>query len=65
VASLLAVGGRAILSGFIERDRAMVVAAADEAGLTLLEVLREDGWCALIVTRGRTALLNCAAQSGA
>jgi ribosomal protein L11 methyltransferase len=51
IARLLSPGGRAILSGFLERDRALVADAARAAGLELRDEATEEGWCVLVGVR--------------
>lgn len=51
IAALLAPGGRAILSGFLQRDRDTVAAAAGAAGLELRDEAYEEGWCVLVGVR--------------
>lgn len=51
IAALLAPGGRAILSGFLQRDRDAVAAAARAAGLELRDEAYEEGWCVLVGVR--------------
>lgn len=49
IAAHLRAGGRAIVSGIIDRREAEVVAALEGAGLRLLETLREEDWRAFLL----------------
>ena len=49
MAARLAAGGRAILSGFLARDRDDIAAAASAAGLEVDGIATEEGWCVLLL----------------
>ena len=50
-AAVLNVGGTLLLSGFYEADEGVLIARANELGMTLKSKKNRDGWSALQLTK--------------